>query len=196
MLSLIANNKINSASRNIFQGLNKLVEVRLKGNECIDDNFGQSKLATLSQEIAKECEFISNDIQITMTICESTEKRKDLKELIEAQKLNITMLESFITRTVQENEDLRSEIASLNEQKTSENGYQIAPESLIAVKDSCEKFYADGSNENQNNFEENRQLKDELWEKNSEIKEQQEEVLKLRTAYAICVRRLSENCPE
>lgn len=54
---LTDNNKISQINGKAFDGLKNLKEVKLHGNQCVDEDFGQANMTALIRVVSEKCGF-------------------------------------------------------------------------------------------------------------------------------------------
>lgn len=121
----------------LFYGLEKLEEVSLSGNLCIDEDFDEYTVADLLQSVAEKCGYCEDKNPVELKICQTTNQiqknsGRTLKQVLEGQANQTTIWENFMNKTFNDNTRHLVTIARL------EAELSAAKEEIIVIKKKCQ----------------------------------------------------------
>lgn len=134
---ILGGNKIKQMNGNLFEPTKSLSTAWLKNNECIDKVFDVKKIGIpkLSQLVSAKCAFCEDTNLVERKLCEISNQIQELAgknfpKLLEAQKRQTKLSETFMNGTALENENCQADLA----EKISENAQSFITISVLEEK--------------------------------------------------------------
>jgi hypothetical protein len=176
----------------LFTGLNKLVEVSLTGNECINRDFLEPvQTETLSKVISEKCGFCMTDNFIEAMTCERTFQSEQnaeqrMLDIMEGQTRQIELLDALVNKTLAEKEKCQSSLDLTIGSITRLEGQVKSANAQIVL------FNKLDASRNQNFIERMEDLREDLAIKQRENEKLQSEVEKLKAEASAMEREFKE----